>query len=136
MNRPMMIVLIAALSAQTTAEASELRSLMAAKTVAELDAKTRESAAQKLTHETCVAELAARLLPRSCFREHAGAPSARLTGICIENAKASRSRLDLSGPLNDLPAECQDASRQRIEDLRYIDEAASPSPELEETSRD
>ena len=134
---------------------TDLHSLLAVKSVAELEKKTRESISRKRGRDTCEAELAARLLPRSCFRELSMSASAlrplsmkarrdRLNRICIESAKASRSRLDLSRSLEELPTECQQASRERIEDLQYMDEPSSPQtsvtrtlgPELEETSRD
>lgn len=119
---------------------SELYELLSVRSTGELEVRTRESSARKLAQDTCAAELAAHLLPRACFREPAPtgasdpAPSARvrrLTRICIESAKTSRSRLDLSGSLENLPPDCRLAVVERLEDFQYIDEAKSP-PVIEE----
>jgi hypothetical protein len=124
------------------AGAGELREILSVRSVGELESRTRESSARKLAQDTCAAELAARLLPRACFRELEGlaavahdrartdrAPATRvrrLTRVCIENAKASHSRLDLSGPSEALPPDCRRAVAERLEDFQYIDEAKSP----------
>lgn len=129
----------------------ELRGLLEAKSLKELDTRQRSAAKISAAHESCEAELRLHLLPRSCFHEIGFAKSSsekahqqihtgdfdqkrRLTRLCIESAKLSVSRLDLRGPVQDLPNDCQKVIAERIDDLRYIDEAARPESSVMRTS--
>lgn len=127
--------------AGASAHASELRGLLDARSLSELDSATREARELRQIHDGCRAELAARLLPRDCFREiamRAGGSAAersrtrsveqqRMTRICIENARVSRSRLDLGAEMSGIPDECRKIADERLEDLRYMDEARRPA---------
>jgi hypothetical protein len=153
--RALIVSLITIASLQTHAKPekarSELREMMSVRSVAELEERSRATLARKRAHETCQSELSVHLLPRACFQELALSKNAaktqvleRLTRICIENAKTSRSRLDLSRSNTDLPESCRQIIAERLEDLRYMDESSSSAtsvtrtlgPELEESSFD
>jgi hypothetical protein len=110
---------------------NELLTLLKARSLAELEATTTESAAVRSEHEACSSELQLRLLPRNCFKRlNHGAENTdeaqRLSRICVENAKKSTSRLDLENSTATLPRDCQQAARDRFEDLRYIDDHQRP----------
>ena len=124
-----------------SAGASDLHDMLNAKSVNELEARTRTSNDLQRTRESCASELRAHLIPRACFKELAltnQPSSAKLTRICAENAKSSRSRLDLGGVMDQIPDDCRKVAADRLEDLRYIDERKSPDlgPEFEKTESD
>jgi|GEM_PF-4542620 len=128
----------------------ELRDLLEAKSLIDLETREKSASRRRATYEACTAELRAHLLPRACFHELEKTAAEesdrrqRLANICVQNAKASQSRLDLSGSTSELPDECRKAALERLGDLQYIDEAKRPEtsvmrtfgPELEETSSD
>lgn len=136
----------------SVARAGELRDLLEAHSPKDLDTKARLHARLKTAHEACAAELRLHLLPRSCFEELALAPRDpqeakqrnRLSRLCLESAKSSHSRLDLSGSMTGLPEDCRIAASERLEDLEYRDEGRGPEasgsrtsgPKIEDVSSD
>ncbi len=129
--------------ASSRAGERDLHDLLSVKSLDELTTQTRRTSARDLAQTECAAELAARLIPRACFRELALTPTrasatdlraARLARVCMENARASQSRLDLSGPLRELPLDCVRVVGERLEDLHYKDESVSPETSVMRTS--
>lgn len=123
------LVVLPSLAVARPSSQSDLRALIGAKSIGELDARMAATALQNRVQEACGSELRARAVPRSCFKKPMTVSSLereRLTQLCRDNAMRSRSRLDLTADSSDLPTECRAAIATRLADLDYVDEEARP----------
>lgn len=122
------------------ASRNDLRPLLEARTLADLEHEQSRLALLKRTQDECSAELKHRTLPRGCFarlrlENHPDLNEQhRLTRICRETASKSHSRLDLSDDSHTLPADCQAAITDRLEDLSYAEEDIHPEMSVDRTS--
>ena len=145
-GRAIVFLLFVTFLMSTSAQADVLREILVAKSVAELDANEISRARRSDQTESCAAQLKMKAIPRDCFTsELISRPNelASLTRICIVNARASRSRLDLSDATShgsSVPDSCLRVVRERNEDLNYANESEHPEmsvmrtdgPDLEE----
>ncbi len=145
-GRSIVLFLFLASHLSVSARADVLRELLVAKSVAELDANEISRTRHSEKADSCAAQLKMKAIPRDCFTSDLNSRPielASLIRICIVNARASRSRLDLSRATergSSVPDSCLRVLRERKDDLNYVDESQHPElsvmrtdgPDLEE----
>ena len=135
-----LMTILLSLTHSFSAQADVLQEILAAKSVADLDAKQISRVLRSDRQASCEAQLKLRAIPRDCFTSELVARPlqlASLTRLCIANARSSRSRLELAEAMSQksaVPDSCLRVVRERQEDLKYVDELQHPEMSVARTS--